>query len=861
MRKKKVMAVGREQDLSMALRLVKAGLCVDIVGSRGSGRTRFLADLEQALSDEGWSVVTIRGVASLRQHPLAALHLAGLGPSDSRVANPLRATAEMLARSTKAPKSALFLDDWDDLDESSWGVAESIRRETGLPIVLSRLQGLPARHTPSGLSASTLAPAFVVEMRPLRFDELENAVSAYLGGPVETSTMSRIFAKSGGVIGLALNLVEAASREGRIALVDEEWSATRDLWSPGLRGIVEGYLENLGPEARDALEIIALVGVADVATVRKLIDWPTLELLEERAMVHLVPSATRQLVTVTPPLLVEFFRHEPLVARRIRLTELITARLGSTDSLTALFEELESGNPTLAEADALFVRLLQERARTRRIVSHAEWERNPSPSTVVDYVNTLILSPSSQAAVEHAFATTDPTIGDPLSQARYASLRARWRAYADGDLEAALAELRVHSARLADYGRLLDATEVMLLSNFRKIPEDFAERLEVTDELSEPVKIALLEAQLFVLACLGRFADAQRVFRRLERLDKGGSAQARALYGLALLTEGRGDAALAWCLRGLDEAHGILDVDGTRAFGAVVVLCYLLAGDYQPAERLINTLLAAGEHSPFSAWLHLGLLNSAAVVAIRAGSVALGARYAEEVAALDRPDSPLPTQNKAWAQAQLLAFNGDREKAADLLWASSEDLWERGGRLSAAMGMLSAVEVSPNQDRFAVAVERAEELGGGLLLSHVQYLRALAAADPSAMADAVPLLSAAGRAGLAVAAYRHIAQWSRAAGDLQRAEGAEAEVNTYLSVFDGRQIDTARFGSSSISLTDREREVAQLVSDGLSNPEIATRLVLSVRTVESHMHRIMRKLELSNRQELKRYVDTHPNVS
>jgi DNA-binding CsgD family transcriptional regulator len=51
-------------------------------------------------------------------------------------------------------------------------------------------------------------------------------------------------------------------------------------------------------------------------------------------------------------------------------------------------------------------------------------------------------------------------------------------------------------------------------------------------------------------------------------------------------------------------------------------------------------------------------------------------------------------------------------------------------------------------------------------------------------------------------------------------------------------------------LTRREREIAQLVSDGLTNRAIADRLVLSERTVEGHIRSILGKLQLTNRTEL-----------
>jgi DNA-binding NarL/FixJ family response regulator len=49
------------------------------------------------------------------------------------------------------------------------------------------------------------------------------------------------------------------------------------------------------------------------------------------------------------------------------------------------------------------------------------------------------------------------------------------------------------------------------------------------------------------------------------------------------------------------------------------------------------------------------------------------------------------------------------------------------------------------------------------------------------------------------------------------------------------------------SLTQREREVVQLVSQGLKNREIATRLFISEATVSHHLTSVFRKLEVSDR--------------
>lgn len=49
------------------------------------------------------------------------------------------------------------------------------------------------------------------------------------------------------------------------------------------------------------------------------------------------------------------------------------------------------------------------------------------------------------------------------------------------------------------------------------------------------------------------------------------------------------------------------------------------------------------------------------------------------------------------------------------------------------------------------------------------------------------------------------------------------------------------------SLSPREREVATLVADGLSNKQIARRLFISLATVKDHMHHILTKTGLGSR--------------
>ena len=67
------------------------------------------------------------------------------------------------------------------------------------------------------------------------------------------------------------------------------------------------------------------------------------------------------------------------------------------------------------------------------------------------------------------------------------------------------------------------------------------------------------------------------------------------------------------------------------------------------------------------------------------------------------------------------------------------------------------------------------------------------------------------------------------------------------------EVDAARRAASD-PLSDREREVLRLLALGHTNQEIAKRLFISIRTVETHRAHIMQKLDLGTRAELVHYA-------
>lgn len=99
---------------------------------------------------------------------------------------------------------------------------------------------------------------------------------------------------------------------------------------------------------------------------------------------------------------------------------------------------------------------------------------------------------------------------------------------------------------------------------------------------------------------------------------------------------------------------------------------------------------------------------------------------------------------------------------------------------------------------------------------------------------------------------------------------AEELINAVMTVAAGHKYLSARLSERAIdvytkkaepasfdpydSLTNREREVLQLMAEGLGNHEISNRLSISPRTVEIHKSNVLHKLNLNSQVEVVRFA-------
>jgi DNA-binding NarL/FixJ family response regulator len=152
-------------------------------------------------------------------------------------------------------------------------------------------------------------------------------------------------------------------------------------------------------------------------------------------------------------------------------------------------------------------------------------------------------------------------------------------------------------------------------------------------------------------------------------------------------------------------------------------------------------------------------------------------------------------------------------------------------------------------------------------MSGVEVTRGLRAAHPAAH---VLVLSASGEQqdvldAVKAGAVGYLLK-SAARGEfldaVRRTAGGDAVFTPGLAALvlgEFRRLAAAPAGdeAAALQLTERETEILRMVATGLSYKQIATRLVLSHRTVQNHVQNTLGKLQLHNRVELVRYAIEH----
>jgi ATP/maltotriose-dependent transcriptional regulator MalT len=315
----------------------------------------------------------------------------------------------------------------------------------------------------------------------------------------------------------------------------------------------------------------------------------------------------------------------------------------------------------------------------------------------------------------------------------------------------------------------------------------------------------------------------------------------------------------------------------------------LLRGQLADAAELLDNAVEGARLSGNVQAL-AGNLGNRSLAALAAGDVGMALATAEECVELTSGLDQSLICAAGVALAAALLETGDPGRAADSLTSSSggDELplipgvwrakwlelltrcWLALGRHGEAERAAACAQATAAALRLRVAASMGDRAAAAVALdagdSDLAAKRALAAAT-AADEVGVPVeaalartlagraLAHAGQPERAVAELRHAASELQACGAVRYRAAAERELRRLGHRMHRRTRPGKSGGIGIQALTERELQVARLVVDRRTNPEIAEALFLSPKTVETHMRNIFRKLDVSSRVEVARTVE------
>ncbi|MFJ9565123.1 ATP-binding protein [Streptomyces fuscichromogenes] len=355
--------------------------------------------------------------------------------------------------------------------------------------------------------------------------------------------------------------------------------------------------------------------------------------------------------------------------------------------------------------------------------------------------------------------------------------------------------------------------------------------------------LALASALVFHWVVGGFLGEGRRQLERaLAAAPEPTEARARALWAAAHVAERQHDLGVAD--RWLDEAEALTGLLGDARLRAHVRghrgVAALFRGKAEEGissiEQALATCSSLGDSFGEIVWL-----SALAVARIRSGD-------------------PRGQETARLALAASVA-HGERWARVHLLMVLSRSAWEREERAEAEELTVSALEILRDfGDRLGVA-RMVEQLAWITAAEgdHEKAGRLLGAAESLGLGTGMSVpasdeghhtrCEAAVRKALGLAGQARV-----------RAEGAEAaDVSQALALALARgTADGSELSPSAPNpLTPREQQVAALVAQGMTNRRIAEELVLSRRTVDSHVDRIRTKLDFASRAQIAAWWAEH----
>ncbi|GAB5076922.1 helix-turn-helix transcriptional regulator [Arthrobacter sp. AD-310] len=759
----------------------------------------------------------------------------------------------------------LVVDDAHHLDDASAGVLADLisagwasvvaaaRPRPGLPQPLDQLwyDGLAER----------------VDLRPLNREQIEEVLEHLLDGTVPAATIDTAWSASGGNPRLLDALLHDAAEAGILSKRNGIWILLGSLPADGARltaVVAKDHLRRQ-PEEQEAIKLVALAGPVGRKVIEDICGAPVVRSLLDQQMV-VENSGVPAELSLWNSLFAHAIRNTISVSRSLQLQEKIRAHqdgavLRGEGRLRSVEWALECGLK-VPDAD-----MLEAAGDALQLF------RNDSARSIAVRVHDPELAPLARAVQARAL----------YNEGAYADAAALldscWLQLARRSEGPAVLLLRVSAHQGA--GHQLAA-----------VAEDVCEQAKL-----HPEALQGWPAEILQLLKAGGEVDHKLLAARVEDIrGRAGSgagqpvtAVGEALLAHALTAAGRPADGLDAALLAASE---LVPLEGSLFFFPEFVLgrlvtSYLAMGEWESAgreldnyaeahaagagtfdgslqllrgysllrqgrmERAYQLLLPAVEALRLNDPLQLFRFGSALgfYVAARLGDAAQAKRleqdYKDAVAGGPAHD-PLAAAYAA-AAAEYLSRDGKGLATLHTMMTAAE----AAGRAGHLLELLAVCWDLGDPSVIPMVQDAARHVQGRWAAAMLTLATSWEAADGDALMETAAALEEAGFVNLAREAYARASSVLEQAGERRRSRQAVA-LREKCDHELGERFREGRFiaAAPAVHLTRREQDIVELAVQGLTDREIAQRLMVSVRTVEGHLYRTYVKLGVRSRDEL-----------
>ncbi|MFJ2551051.1 LuxR C-terminal-related transcriptional regulator [Microbacterium sp. NPDC087591] len=841
----------RADDLAAALRFIASGSCVSIVGPDGSGRSVLLREIAGSLEQRGYTTIRIVGVEALRRVPLGALDLAGevAKPSPTLAVGQVVAA---IAEHVVDRRCVMLVDDAEFVDEESWGAVAAVHARTGAVIVTTSSSAVDGGANRLHAIASQAAE---LRLRPISFEAVSDLIHEQLGGAVDTGLVGRVYTRSAGIPSLAVAMTTAAQAYGHIVRTDDIWTTNGELWHDAMSGAVEHLLAPLDPTQLEAVETLALAGVLDIDTASELVGRELIETLEASGLLLSIEPFGRLSVAVTPPLIADYFQNRPTSSRRSRILNRIQNQFGADGpdpSAAGLVPP--AGLDSSLEPDAAemsVIRLIRDRHAAQLSARRRAWERDPHAAAAIEYLFVLFDQRHDPDTALRVFERTDTTGGDARALAMFRIFQARWYALAAGDVAEARHLLTTAAREQPRYRTMFDVWSTQLEIGIEGTRPEHVQRLAALTGRDATTESSILAVLVTALILRGH---APAAMEKLAGSDDTSTKLGRVLAllrGWAMFGSGAVRDAYEWAVVHIEQSRVELDLENLRGHTYLAAVSGIVLGRFRTAELHLGRFLALGEPGLGQEGTRMGALALAALLAVRAGRHGTAESLASQALTTGVRIGPWPGMVAALPEIVSALLAGESRRAEELLHEQIVLLRARGYLLAAAT--LRIITTGLGASTIPRTTEDPE-LGGldGTLVTPVFDLqKAILDENPADLRRLGAWFEGEGRVEHALIAFTHGRDAAARHGDQAAVDVLSSDLANLHARRDPLDLlPRAGRGDAQKRLSTRELEVARLAAHGQSNQEIAELLHISPRTVESHLLKAFRKLQISARAEL-----------